>query len=93
MASAGLIYHGQQWSGCVDTSYVGDAYWSDVLDARFRGTTPSFVMLNARVVYPLPRVSAQLALGGTNLLDRRIKQHVFGDIFRRHVSADLRVTW
>jgi outer membrane cobalamin receptor len=93
MASAGLIYQGQQWSGSVDTSYVGDAYWSDVLDARFWGTTSSFGLLNARVVYPLPRVSAQLALSGSNLLDRRIKQHVFGDIFRRHVSAELHVTW
>ncbi len=93
MASAGLIYQSEEWNGSVDTSYVGEAYWSDVLDARFWGTTPSFVLLNARVAYPLPRVSMQLALSGTNLLDRRIKQHVFGDILRRHVSAELQVRW
>jgi outer membrane receptor protein involved in Fe transport len=93
MASAGLIYQGKEWNGSVDTSYVGAAYWSDVLDARFWGTTSSFVLLNAKVAYPLPGVRAQLALSGTNLLDRRIKQHVFGDIYRRHVSAELEVKW
>jgi hypothetical protein len=93
MASAGLIYQGQTWNGSVDTSYVGEAYWSDVLDARFWGTTSSFVLLNAKAVYPLPGVPMQLALSGTNLLDRRIKQHVFGDIYRRHVSAELQVRW
>jgi hypothetical protein len=93
MVNGGLIYSGSRWQGSIDASYVDEAFWSDILDARFWGSTRSFVLVNAKAGYPLRGVPARVSVSVTNLLDRRIKQHVFGDIYRRHVSAELTVGW
>jgi iron complex outermembrane receptor protein len=90
MINGGLIYSGARWQGSVDASYVDEAYWSDILDARFWGWTRSFFLLNARVGYPLRGTPARVSVSATNLLDRRIKQHVFGDIIGRKLSAEVR---
>jgi hypothetical protein len=34
--------------------------------------------------------SAQVSIKATNLLDRKIKEHVFGDIIRRKLTAQMR---
>ena len=58
------------------------------------GTTASYVLVNARIAYALRKTQwAMLGLSATNLFNRRIMQHVFGDIVPRQVTADLRVEW
>src|SRR5262249_25371013 len=92
-ASVGVVYDGRPWRGSVDVSYTDSAFWSDVLDSRFWGTTPSYVLVNGKVSYPLRGESVSVAVSATNLFDRRVKQHVFGDFLRRQVTVDLRVKW
>ena len=92
-ASVRAVYDGTRWSGSVGAAYTGDAFWSDVLDARFWGTTDSYTLMDARVVAPIIRRSLDLSIACINLLDAKVKQHVFGDILRRQVTAELRVGW
>jgi outer membrane receptor protein involved in Fe transport len=82
--------HGR-WSGSFSTSYTGRAFWVDVLDERFWGTTDDFVLVDGGLGVDLWKRRAQLRLSATNLLDDSIKQHVFGDVIRR--KAIVTATW
>ena len=80
-----------RWSGSLGVAYVDRAFWSDALDARFWGFTPAYTLLNTSVTYRLDRVRSEIALNATNLLDRRVQQHAFGDIIGRRIIVELRV--
>ena len=90
---AGLTYRRNGWTAAGDLRYTGEAFWSDVLTPPFWGTTDGFWNLNGRAAYRLTNRNWELWLSGTNLLDEKIKSHVFGDIVRRRVTAGLRWTW
>ena len=92
-AFLGMTYAGRPWRGAVDVSYTGSAFWSDVLDARFWGTTPGATLVNGKISRALRGDTVAVSVSATNLFDRRIKQHVFGDILRRQVTAALRFNW
>lgn len=76
------------WFGSGSVSYIDRAFWADVLSAPFWGTTRSYIVVDAAAGVDVSR-SARVSIKGTNLLDRQIKQHVFGDVIRRKMSAEL----
>jgi outer membrane receptor protein involved in Fe transport len=78
-----------RWSGSGSVSYTDRAFWADVLGPAFWGTTRSYIMVDAAVGVNIGR-NARVSIKGTNLLDRKIKQHIFGDIIRRKMTAELR---
>lgn len=71
-------------------SHQSEALWRDVLDARFWGPTPPFLSLSASAGVRLNE-QASFTLSGSNLTDRKIQQHVFGDVIGRVVTAQLRM--
>ena len=73
----------------VSASIVGEAFWVDV--QPFTGTTDGYGLLNAAFGVRFPAYGAMLMIKGINLTDRAIQQHIFGDILRRRVSAELQV--
>ena len=86
-----VTYTDARWSAAADLNYTGRAFWSDVFTAPFWGYTKAYVLLNGRVGASLQKSQVELWLSGTNLLDRKIKTHVFSDTVRRKVTAG--VTW
>lgn len=88
-ASLQLNAQRSRWFGSIGESYVGGAFWSDVLDSRFWGATDSYLLTNAAIGW---RTATQTAfvLKGTNLTNRPVKQHYFGDIIRRQLTAEVR---
>jgi len=89
MASASLDRTGGRWFGAASLSYTSRAVWNDILDPRFWGSTPAYTLLGASwgvQVFP----KTQVVVSGTNLLDRQVKQHVFGDVIGRKVSIEVR---
>jgi outer membrane receptor protein involved in Fe transport len=92
-AGGGLTYSDDRWSVAGDLHFTDRAFWSDVFTEPFWGYTDAYVNLNARVSYRLRSVPWELWLGATNLLDRKIKSHVFGDTVRRKVTAGVRWQW
>jgi outer membrane receptor protein involved in Fe transport len=92
-ATLSVVYEQARIRGSLNLIYSGSAYWSDVLDPRFWGTTASYMMVNGLVAVPIGHESLELVIGGVNLANRPIKQHVFGDVLRRQVTAELRVKW
>ena len=79
------------WYGSVGLSYVGRAFWSDALDARFWGETDAYTLLNTAVAYRLDRARSEIVFTATNLLDQKAQQHAFGDIIRRRAALEYRV--
>ena len=92
-AAVGVGYDGDLWSGWLDFNYTDEAYWSDVLTPEFWGWTDDYLLVNARLARRFPGSGLELAVQATNLLDERVKQHVFGDIISRKVSVSLNYRW
>lgn len=87
----GLTYGGSRFFGNLGINYVGEAFWQDVLDARYSGTTEAYTAVNmmAGMHFSNNRYTASLKI--TNLFNEEIMQHVFGDVMRRQILGELRV--
>jgi outer membrane receptor protein involved in Fe transport len=88
--NAAINYNGRKFLGNVSVNYADEAFWVDVLDARYFGATDSYTMLNATVGVKLSDGKVVASLKGTNLLNEEIQQHVFGDILKLSLLAELR---
>ncbi|MDQ3346520.1 MAG: TonB-dependent receptor [Acidobacteriota bacterium] len=78
--------------GNVSLSYSDRAFWQDVLDDRYHGTTEPYTLVNAGLGVKWgsgDRVTTSVKV--TNLANQSIMQHVFGDITRRQIAGELRV--
>jgi iron complex outermembrane receptor protein len=79
-----------KWFGNVSVNYTDEAYWQDVLDARFAGTTDAFTLVNAAIGYRWLNEKVVTSLKMTNIGNQEIQQHIFGDILRRQVVGEVR---
>ena len=88
--NVGAEFHGQRFEANTVVSYNSQAFWADVLDARFHGATPAFTMVNTEIGWYWQGNKILTSLKVTNLLNERIQQHVFGDLISRQVVAEIR---
>ena len=88
--NAGLNFSQGRFLGNLSASYVDDAFYQDVLDARFAGPTEAYTQINGAfgVRFAGDRVTATAKV--INLLDEDIQSHVFGDFMKRQVIGELR---
>ncbi len=78
--------------------YMGDfmvttqsaAYWQDVLDARYAGTTDAFTLVNASFGIRWAEGKVTTSIKATNILNQEVKQHVFGDVIKAAVFGELK---
>jgi iron complex outermembrane receptor protein len=79
--------------GNLSVNYTGDAFWQDVLDARYHGTTDAYTLLNGG--FGLKWLGEQLTttVKVINLLNEDVQQHVFGDVLKRQVIGEVRVVF
>lgn len=90
----GVNYGGERLLGNLAVSYQDEAFWQDVLDARYSGVTDSFTQVNTTLGVRFGgRDRYTLSLKVVNLFDQEIQQHVFGDIFKRQITGELRVNF
>jgi outer membrane receptor protein involved in Fe transport len=88
--NVGVSYNGRRFLGNLNVNYSDSAFWNDVLSAPYHGYTDSYTMLNATIGYKFADGKATISLRGTNLLNEKILQHIYGDLIRRAVVAELR---
>jgi outer membrane receptor protein involved in Fe transport len=91
--NAGFNFSASRYLGNVAVNYVSDAYWQDVLDSRYAGPTDAYTLLNAGAGVRWMGERLVTSLKVTNLLDEEVQQHVFGDILKRQVAVEARVTF
>ena len=91
--NVGFNFNSGRFLGDLNVSYSDSAFWQDVLDDRYHGTTDSYTLVNggAGVRWLNNRVTTSIKV--TNLANQVIQQHVFGDIIKRSVVGELRVNF
>ena len=89
--STGFTYSGSRLFGSASLSYAGEAFWQDVLDSRFVGTTRPQTTINGSIGARWSDGRYITTLKVVNLTNRQVLQHVFSDVARRQIVGELRV--
>ena len=82
-----------RYLGNLSYTWVDDAYWQDVLDARYHGPTASYSQVNGAFGVKWGGDKLVTTVKVINLFNEDIQSHVFGDILKRQVIGELRVTF
>jgi len=91
--NAGFNFSYSRFLGNLAVSYTDDAFWQDVLDERFAGRTDAYTLVNGGVGVRWAGERLVTSLKVTNLANKEVKQHIFGDVMRRQVVGELRFTF
>ena len=89
--NVGVSFNYQRLLGNLSLNYAGSAFWQDVLDARYHGTTDAYRILNGG--FGLRWMNDQLTttVKFINLANHDVQQHVFGDVMKRQIIGELKV--
>jgi outer membrane receptor protein involved in Fe transport len=88
--NAGFDFTYDRYFGNLSLNFTDDAYWQDVLDARFHGWTESFTLIDTAFGIRWEEGKLTTSVKVTNLTNAEIQQHIFGDIVKRLVVGELR---
>jgi outer membrane receptor protein involved in Fe transport len=89
--NAGFSFDDSRWLGNLSVNYSDKAFWSDVLTAPFHGYTDAYTMVNGAIGARWMNGKLTTSVKVTNLFNRDIQQHIFGDILKRMVVFEVRV--
>ena len=88
--NAGFNASRGRFLGNLDVSYSGSAYWQDVLDLRYAGTTDAYTLVNGAFGVRWAGEKVVTSLKVTNIGNNEVQQHIFGDVLRRQVVGEVR---
>ena len=89
--NAGVSFNNDRFIGSGSVNWTDDAFWVDVLDRSTHGPTDAYTMVNASFGVKWGSDGRIVtSIKGTNLLNEKIQQHIFGDIIKRSLMAELR---
>jgi outer membrane receptor protein involved in Fe transport len=91
--NVGFSVNRSRYLGDLNITYSDSAFWQDVLDDRYHGTTKAYTLVNGGFGVKWANNRVTTAVKGTNLANQSIQQHVFGDIIKRQVITELRVNF
>jgi len=89
--NAGFNVDDGHWLGNLSVNYSDKAFWSDVLTSPYHGYTDAYTMVNGAVGARWMSGKLTTSVKVTNLFNRDIQQHIFGDILKRMVVFEVRV--
>ena len=91
--NAGFNFSQSRFLGNLSVNYTDEAYWQDVLDARYAGKTEAFTLVNGAfgVRWLGERIVTSLKV--TNLANEEVQQHIFGDILKRQIVGEVRLSF
>lgn len=89
--NAGFDFGYKRWVGNMNVSYTSSAFWQDVLDARYSGSTDPYTTVNGTVGVKWFDDRVTTSLKVNNLGNRMVLQHIFGDVLRRQIVGEVRV--
>jgi outer membrane receptor protein involved in Fe transport len=81
----------QRYLGSFSVNYSGSAFWQDVLDDPYHGTTDDYTLVNGSFGVRWVDNKVTTTIKVINLANSDVQQHVFGDILKRQVVGELRV--
>jgi outer membrane receptor protein involved in Fe transport len=77
--------------GDLSVNYSGSAFWQDVLDDPYHGTTKGYTLVNGGFGVRWAEKKVTTSLKVVNLANQEVQQHVFGDILKRQIVGEVRV--
>jgi iron complex outermembrane receptor protein len=91
--NTGFNFSYTRYLGNLTLSYTDKAFWQDVLDARYAGFTDPFTTVNGAfgVRWLGDRLVTSIKMN--NIGNEEMQQHIFGDIIKRQVVGEARVTF
>jgi outer membrane receptor protein involved in Fe transport len=90
-ANAGVNLDYQRFLGDVSVQYTSKAYFRDVLDATYAGFTKPFTVVNVGGGVRLAGEKAVFLVKIRNLANEAVQNHLFGDLLKRQIVAELRL--
>jgi iron complex outermembrane receptor protein len=91
--NAGFNVSRGRFLGNLDVSYSGSAYWQDVFDIRYAGTTDAYTLVNGAFGVRWAGEKVVTSLKVTNIGNSEVQQHIFGDVLRRQVVGEVRFSF
>lgn len=88
--NAGISLAGGRYFGSLTGSFVDDAFWQDVVPPN-HGPTEAYTLVDGRFGVHSTDRAMTVGIRGTNLLNKSVQQHVFGDVIRRAVTGEVRL--
>ena len=88
--NVGFNYSRGRYFGNLSANYTDDAFWTDVLTARFHGPTDSYFTINGGFGIRWADDRITTAIKVTNLNNADVQQHIFGDFIKRQVVGEVR---
>ena len=88
--NTGFDFSYSRFLGNFSVSFTDEAYWQDVLDVRYAGTTESYTLVNGAFGVRWLGDRVTTSIKAVNLGDQEVQQHIFGDILRRQVVGEVR---
>jgi iron complex outermembrane receptor protein len=91
--NAGVDFSRGRYLGNLLVSYTDEAYWQDVLDLRYAGTTDDYTLINGGFGIRWAGQRVVTSVKVTNLANQEVLQHIFGDVLKRQVVGEVRFTF
>ena len=91
--NVGFNFNKDRYIGDFVVTYSDSAFWQDVLDSRYHGTTKAYTMVNGGFGVKWANNRLTTSVKATNIGNSDVQQHVFGDIIKRSVVGELRVNF
>jgi outer membrane receptor protein involved in Fe transport len=88
---ANLAY--DRYLASFSVAHTDDAFWQDVLNDPYHGTTDAYTIVNLTGGFRWARDKVTTSIKIVNLANSRVQQHVFGDITGRQIAAEFKVNF
>jgi iron complex outermembrane receptor protein len=88
--NAGGDFSYSRFFGNLSVNFTDEAYWQDVLDARFAGITDAYTLVNGGFGVRWLDDKIATSIKVTNLANQEVLQHIFGDVLKRQVVGEVR---
>jgi len=82
-----------QFLGNFSVSYTDDAFWQDVLNDPYHGTTDAYTIVNTAFGVKWAGDKVTTSIKFVNLANSDVQQHVFGDITKRQIVGEIKVNF
>ena len=89
--SAVGTFDGSRFLGSASLTTATRAFWADVLTPDYHGFSDAYASVDAAFGVKWRAGAVTTSIKVTNLLNRTMQQHVFGDLLRRTVFAEVKL--
>jgi outer membrane receptor protein involved in Fe transport len=90
--NVGVTFNTARVFGQFAVSHASGAFWQDVLDSRYHGNTQPYTSVNGAFGVKFDGGRYALSVKATNLGNQAIQQHIFGDVIKRQVVGEFKIT-